>query len=47
MLALVLELTVVLAWFAWAYRRQQMGRRKGKPPVVDQLPLPFEKMRKK
>ena len=43
MLALALELTIVVAWFVWAYRRQVRGRRNAHRPPPDQLRLPFGK----
>jgi hypothetical protein len=43
MLALALEITVVVAWFIWAYRRQARARREANRPPPHQLRLPLEK----
>jgi hypothetical protein len=42
MYALALELTVVVAWFVWAYRREVRARERAKQPPPDQLRLPFK-----
>jgi hypothetical protein len=39
MLALALELTIVVAWFFWAYRRQARAHREANRPPPHQLPL--------
>ena len=41
MLALALEITVVVAWFIWAYRRQARARRRAHRLPPAQLRLPF------
>jgi hypothetical protein len=42
MYALAIELTLVVAWFIWAYRRQERDRAQANRPPPDQLPLPLE-----
>jgi hypothetical protein len=42
MFALALEITVVVAWFIWAYRREVRARARAKQPPPAQLPLPLE-----
>jgi hypothetical protein len=43
MLALVLEITVVLAWFIWAYYRQARAHREANRPPPHQLRLSLGK----
>jgi hypothetical protein len=45
MLALALEITVVVAWFLWAYRRQVRAHREANRPPPQQLRLSLGKER--
>jgi hypothetical protein len=41
MYALAFEVTLVVAWFIWAYRRQERAREQANRPPPAQLPLPL------
>jgi hypothetical protein len=41
--ALVLEISLVVAWFIWAHRRQERDRQRQRRVPAKQLQLPFEK----
>jgi hypothetical protein len=44
-IALAVEISLVVAWFIWAYRRQERDRQRKLRLPARQLPLPLEKDR--